>query len=57
MDKEEIVIALCDMISRLTKDINKSKEQKGASYYALLGVRTELLNIVTGCKEEPKEVF
>ena len=54
MDKEEIIIALCDMIVKLTKDIDKVKDQadKSSMKFALIGVRKELLGIVTSSKEE-----
>lgn len=56
MTKEEIIIALCDMIVRLTSDIEKGKE-RGDVNYGYIGIRKELLDIVTSSKEEDKSVI
>lgn len=59
MNKEEIIIALCDMIVKLTKDIDKIKDQadKSSMRFSLIGVRKELLDIVTSSKEEESIVL
>lgn len=47
MTKDDLIISLCNMVNKLTDNINKT-EDKPDVHFTLIGVRKELIDIITG---------